>query len=219
MNREVSADRIISFPAKLAPPPIHIIPSIPELNALLSMSEDKLFFIAYNLPNSMKKEWQLVRVAYSVTLAMHPHCVEDGRYLVVFYIRHPEDASFNAPNQRYWLDYHHGPSTIRSDHAKIYHLIQPTTDSDRYAIANGLIPYRQWVYLHQKEIFIHGPFDFQVMPNGRKSRDRVSSDDWQVLHNCCDMFENTPPPHDLHNYCSVHCSSLFHTSLTGLRVS
>ena len=116
-------------------------------------------------------------MAYDITLAIHPRCVEDGKYLVDFYIRHPEDASFNAPNQRYWLEYHHSPSVIRSNHAKTYHLVRPSSDSIRYVVANDLIPYRQWIYLHQEEVYIHGPFDFSIMPNGWKSRDRVSVND------------------------------------------
>ena len=48
------------------------------------------------------REWHLVRVAFEATLSTHPDGLCDGRFLVDFYILHPEDKSFNAPDQRYW---------------------------------------------------------------------------------------------------------------------
>ena len=213
MSREDSIDVIQTFASKPPPAPECKIPTLPELNALLVMSNDKLFFLAIELPHSKVKEWQLVRVAYGVTLNVHPECVQDGKYLVGFYTQHPEDVSYNAPNQRYWLEYHLGNSPISPDHHSSYHLIRPTTDSERYARANQLQPYRQWVYLNHEDCYLHGPFDFCVLPSGRKSSDRIAVDDWQVLHDYSQMFTNAPPRHDLRNYCSLHCSSSFHTKL------
>ena len=39
-------------------------------------------------------------------MAVHPDCLSDGKFLVDFYILHPDDSNFNAPNQHYWLEYH-----------------------------------------------------------------------------------------------------------------
>jgi hypothetical protein len=51
-------------------------------------SEDKLFFIAYSQQRQQThKEWKLVRVNFEQSLKEHPHCWQDGRFLVEFYIK------------------------------------------------------------------------------------------------------------------------------------
>jgi hypothetical protein len=187
------------------------VPTLAELHARITQSKDCLFFISYTIPHSNVKEWQLVRVAYSATISANPQYLTDGRFLVDFYILHPEDKSYNAPNQRYWLEYHTELTSTYSDHTPSYHLIRPTRTSESYASAHGLRPYRRWVYLQHEDVYLHGPFDFATLPNGRQSRDRIAVADWQVLHSLQHLFANEPPRYDLQSFCSFHCSRLFHS--------
>jgi hypothetical protein len=82
------------------------IPSISSLTAAIIRSVDKLFFIS-NLTGSNKaQEWRLVRVAFQESMLLYPSCLQDGRFLVDFYICHPADSWYNAVNQCFWLQYH-----------------------------------------------------------------------------------------------------------------
>jgi hypothetical protein len=79
---------------------------ISTLAANILRSNHKLFFILYSLGNSNHREWQLVCVAFEDSIALHPTCLQDGKFLAEFYIAHSSDTRFNQVNQRYWLHYH-----------------------------------------------------------------------------------------------------------------
>ena len=70
-----------------------------------------------------------------------------------FYICHPTDWFFNAINQHYWLEYHPTSDVTRPDHQSTAHLIRPFSQSEDYAIAEGLTPFRQWVRLINVDTF------------------------------------------------------------------
>ena len=97
-------------------------------------------------------------------MQFHPNCLQDGNILVDLYIMHPEEKDYSAINQRYWLEYHRKQDLHRSDHAVPYHLLKPTRDSRLYEKPKGTYPYRQWLYMTQDDVFIHGPFDFVCNP-------------------------------------------------------
>ena len=187
-------------------------PTINELHAKLINGHDNLFFVAF------EDEWRLVGIAYKDTMSLHPDCLQDGKFLVDFYILHPKDYWFGAPNQRFWLEYHRPGSSSFVRRKSSYHLIQPTRDSHLYAKSKGLLPYRQWMYLLHDSVFIHGPFDFTMTANGRQSKDRVSVDDWRVLHNHRDLYSNEPPSMKLVSQLSLHCTPLFHTEVDSTKV-
>ena len=50
---------------------------------------------------------------------------------------------------------------------------------------------KQWVTLTHTSTYIHGPFDFASVRN-RKTRDRISADDWTVLYNHRTMYKKPP---------------------------
>ena len=85
------------------PPPC---PSLAELTPKIIASHDKLFFISHWVPGSDAAEWSLVRIPLTDSLSLHPSSMQDGKFLVEFYICHPDDKAFNGTNQRYWLEYH-----------------------------------------------------------------------------------------------------------------
>jgi hypothetical protein len=61
---------------------------------------------------------------------------------------------------------------------------------------------RQWVSLTHESTYIHGPFDFATI-HGRKTRDRVTETDWNVLISQRGLYTNDPPSLDLPTY-SIH---------------
>ena len=63
-----------------------------------------------------------------------------------------------------------------------------------------LTPFRQWVFLHFADTFIHGPFNFATI-NGRRTRDRVDAIDWAALRACAEMYSNPSPSTSLPTFC------------------
>ena len=53
-----------------------------------------------------------------------------------------------------------------------------------------------------EDTYIHGPFDFASV-HGRKTRDRISQSDWDILRNHKRMFQNELPKFDIPTY-SIH---------------
>ena len=58
------------------------------------------------MPGTTTSEWYLVRVDLENTIRANPNAMQDGRFLVEFYVGHPADKRYNAINQRFWLEYH-----------------------------------------------------------------------------------------------------------------
>ena len=97
-----------------------------------------------------------VRIDVQLSINAHPACLQDGRFLAQFYICHPADKKYNVI------------------------LIRPSANSESYAEAEGLRPFSQWIRLINADTYIAGPFDFAEV-NGRKTRDRISRDQWLIL--------------------------------------
>ncbi len=91
-------------PPNLTPSPV-TTPTITSLSPRIISSTNKIFFIAHKLGTSSVREWRLVRVAFSSTMLLYPSALQDGRFLVEFYVAHPSDVRFNAINQCFWLQY------------------------------------------------------------------------------------------------------------------
>ena len=202
-----------SPPTANTPPPS--APSITDLAPRIISSNDKLFFIAHSIGTSTR-EWRLVRVAFQDSISLYPAALQDGRFLVEFYLSHPNDVRCNAINQRFWLQYrdHVAPTFGHIDS----HLITPSDTSESKALQLNLIPVRCWVNLTHIDTFIHGPFDFATV-RGRKTRDRVGQMDWDVLCTKSSMFVNKVPSFSLPTY-SIHSDRGVHTILpNSLEVS
>jgi hypothetical protein len=150
-------------------------------------------------------------------LNLNPQALQDGKLFINFLICHPDDQQFNAPNQRYWPEYHElqGRFAITST----YHLVKPSPNNAQYLQQKSLTPFSQWIHL-SNESFIHGPFDFAVI-NGRKTRDRVSHSDWEtVLPHETAKYQNKPPRLNLSSYAySYHVNTQYHTVHRDLSVS
>ena len=99
-------DQVISMPTTRAYYKSNISSNFATTIKQILNSTAKLFFIAYNLPNERRKEWKMVAVDLTTTLQVHPQCLQDGKFIVNFYIQHPLDDKLRADEQRYWVEYH-----------------------------------------------------------------------------------------------------------------
>jgi hypothetical protein len=189
----------------MGPPPAapaHSIPTIPAihlLTAAIISSSDKLFFVSHSIGANSSCEWHLARLAFNDSVSLYPSCTLDGQFLFNFYICHPSDWRYNAVNQRYWIQYHGREDIACPDLSTDTHLIRPSDTSDDCALRHKLRPFRKWLNITHLDTFIHGPFEFASV-QGRKTRDRVSQDDWDILRRHSSMFQNTIPCFDVPTY-------------------
>ncbi len=185
--------------------PTYPLPDIPELTILtwsIIQSSDQLFFISHSVGSNKALKWHLVQVALKESMSSYPSCLQDGRFLLNFFIFHPSNSRINAINQCYWLQYHtlsklQSPLTTTDTH-----LICPTDTLVDYAQYHKLCPFQKWLNLAHLDTFIHGPFDFASV-HGWKTQDPVSQADWDVLKLHLDMFHNPFPHFNVPSY-SIH---------------
>jgi hypothetical protein len=83
----------------IASKPEPLAPKIATLAPLIISSTNKLFFIAHMIGMADCYEWCLVHVAFQDSISLYPLCLQDGCFLVKFYMAHPADARYNAINQ------------------------------------------------------------------------------------------------------------------------
>ena len=143
-------------------------------------------------------------------MASYSLCLIDGRYLVDFYISHPSDYRYNAINQHFWLQYHSWDDILAISTSANTHLLCPTDSSETYADRHKLLPLCKYINLTHTDTFIHGPFEFTII-NKRKSRDRVSQLEWDILKSHCTLHHNPLPRFDVPTY-SVHVDAGAYTS-------
>ena len=82
------------------------------------------------------------------------------------------------------------------------HLVRPSDTSDDHANRHNLLPFRKWLNITHTDTYIHGPFEFATI-RGRKTKDRICQEDWDVLRQHTTMFQNPLPAFDVPTY-SIH---------------
>jgi hypothetical protein len=199
-----------SLPIASKPEPL--APTITTLAPLITSSTDKLFFIAHMIGTAESYEWHLVCVAFQDSVLLYPLCLQDGRFLVKFYMAHPADARYNAINQQFWLQH-------RNCNAPMFgtmdaHLITQSNTLADHAAYNHLVTVRCWVNLTHGNTYIHGPFDFAFV-RGHKTCDCIGQDSWDVLASKTLMFTNRIPRFDLPTY-SIRVNRGVHTIFPGM---
>jgi hypothetical protein len=188
-------------------------PSTPPISSLVASiinSSDCLFFILHLLGNPSTCKWRLVRVAFSDSTLLSPSCLQDGQFLLEFYTLHHANVRFNAANQQYWLQYHAFDKIATPTSSTQTHLIWPSDTSEAHAARHHLVPFCHWVNLLHSGTLLHGPFKFASV-NGRKSRNRVSQADWDVLAKFSACFQNPLPWFNLPSY-SIHINRGIHSA-------
>jgi hypothetical protein len=126
----------------------------------------------------------------------------DGQFLFKFYICHPADWRYNAVNQRYWIQFHGRKDFTHPSLTTETHLDLPSDTSDDYAQHHNLLSFRKGLNITHLDTYIHGPFEFATVC-GRKTRDRISQDDWDILRKHSSMFQNPLPTFNVPTY-SIH---------------
>ncbi len=147
-----------------------------------------------------------VPVAFADSISLYPSALQDGRFLVEFYVLHPSDVRYNATNQRYWLQYSEQDG-ISNGHLDA-HLITPSDNSEDRAKCHYLRPIRCWVNLTHGDTYVYGPFDFATV-RGRKTRNRIDQSSRDVLAAKSSMFSNPVPRCNLSTY-SIHVDRGIH---------
>ncbi len=135
-------------------------------------------------------------------MSSYPSCLQDGRFLLNFFICHPSDSCVNTINKLYWLQYHtlsklQSPLTMTNTH-----LICPSDTSVNYAQHHKLCPFRKRLNLTHLDTFIQDPFEFASV-HGWKTWDWVSQAGWDILKLHLDMFHHQLPRFDIPLY-SIH---------------
>lgn len=74
------------------------------LASAISASTDKLFFIAYRHPGTIRPKWHLVQA--DVTASHEQGTVLDGTYLVNFLVRPNRNRYLADADSRWWLEWH-----------------------------------------------------------------------------------------------------------------
>jgi hypothetical protein len=217
-------DSITAIPVMYnGPPPAapsYPPPTIPALNILtqaIIQSRDRLFFISHSIGQNKAREWRLVRVAFEESMSSYPSCLQDGWFLLEFFSCHPSDSRVNAVNQRYWLQYHPSSELLSPLSSTETHLIKPSDTSVDYAHRHRLRPFCKWLNLTHLDTFVHGPFKFATV-HGRKTHDRISQVDWDVLKSHLDMFHNPISPFDVPTY-SIHVDRCAHVHFHDATIS
>ena len=135
--------------------------------------------------------------------------MQDGRFIVEFYILHSADDRYNGINQGYWLQYHKASDIITPTLATA-HFIKPTDISEQLAARHKLVPFRRWVNLTHESTYIHGPFEWAT-DRGRKTQDCVSLEEWNTLSNHVGMFSNNLPKLNIPTF-SIHVDNGIHST-------
>jgi hypothetical protein len=139
---------VSSFPPPSAPTyNTPMIPSISSLTTTIIRSADKLFFISNLIGSNEAQEWRLVRVAFQEFISLYPLCLQDGRFLVEFYICHPAESWYNAVNQRFWLQYHTDSKLQLPLSRMETHLIYLSASLIDYATCHELSAFQKWMNL------------------------------------------------------------------------
>jgi hypothetical protein len=191
-------------------------PTAPRLAASLVSSSSRLFFISWQAPATIRREWHLVRINLEASLSLNPECLHNGKFLSDFCICHPKDRDLHPRNQRWWIEYHAASSAAKL-HQGDYHILRPDENSALYAKQNQLFPFSQWLNLLHDPTFVHGPFEFAVV-NGRKTRDRICDDDWKQLIAAKEKYDDAPPNLQMNDFTGVQFSRSFHTSISDSSV-
>jgi hypothetical protein len=211
MLREDFEEAPILYPGLPLSLAIPMPPSTPILSmlvaAIIALS-NQLFCTSHSLGNPTTRNWRLVHVTLSNSTALSPSCLQDGCFLVELYTLHHADVRFNTINQRYWLQYHSLGEISTPSSSTTTNLIWPSDSSKAHTAWLWLVPFHCWINLTHSDTFLHRPFDFAII-NGRKTCNRVSQSNWDILPRYIKAFENPLPWFDLPSYsihvdCGVH---------------
>ena len=140
-------------------------------------------------------------------MSIYSSCTLDVRFLFEFYICHPVDWHYSPVNQRYWIQFHGREDILHLLLTTDTHLVHPSDTSEDYAKRHNLLPFWKWLNITHTATYIHSLFEFATV-RGRKSRDRICQEDWDVLRQHTSMFQKPLPAFDVPTYVTHHNQAL-----------
>ena len=175
---------IPSIPIEDTPTFATITPA--HLAVAISTSLDKLFFICYLLPGTLRPRWYLVQVDMDCTAQdpLSQRFLTTGQYYVHFQRRHVDDTACSDLTSRWWPIWHEyttGTDDI-IDYGKSVN-IRPhiIPDHSKYIAWCDVVP------LTSPLCCLLGPFNF--LPGSR----HIHHDSWAQLFQCCAIRGIIPP--------------------------
>ena len=99
-------------------------------------------------------------------MSLHSSYLQEGRFLVNFFVAHTDNVCFDGINQQFWLQYHSKGGSVTPQSTKT-HLVKPSATSEEYPRKKLLVKFHKWMNLTHPSTYIHGPFDFTTI-RGRK---------------------------------------------------
>ncbi len=200
--------------------PTYPYPALPPLNTLtwsIIQSSDKLFFISNSIGQNDACEWRLVHVALPECMSAYPSCLQDGCFLLDFYISilatHVSMPSTSIISCNITLSVSSKILNLSWTHT----LICPSDTPEDYVTRHKLCPFWKWLNLTHIDMFIHGPFEFPIA-HGCKTQDCISQANWDVLKTHLDMFHNPLQQFDVPSY-SIHVDRGTHVSFHDAAMS
>jgi hypothetical protein len=160
-----------------------------SLATSITSSTDKLFFVSYLMPGTLRPRWSLVQVDLPCT-ERDPDSQSyrtSGTYFVHFFRRHPDDTCQSDQQARWWPQWHRYTTvngTIEYGDCILFrppHLPDPTR----------FIAWSDTIKLTDPAVFLVGPFDFTSPARGL--RHHVASPIWDTLALRCQTTGVTPP--------------------------
>ena len=100
------------------------------------------------------------------TIEQNTKVFTDEIVLIKFLMAYPDDKKYGANNQRFWTEYHSKFGAYQLHEQ--FHIVKPSANESTYTKIKSLVPYKEWSYIGQTDIFIHGPFNFKTI-NGQKN--------------------------------------------------
>jgi hypothetical protein len=167
-NASKSVEHSASEDIGASPVPLEVSDvSVPEISTdpqtlfgLIERSVDKLFFISFRLPGTLRAKWFLVAVDLAQTAIDDVKCGNPkvtGIYFVHFLGRHPADDAESDCDARWWPLWHE--FNIDDDDVIDFGkrvLIPPSQAVDLKAV----MPWGECVKLSDESCCLLGPFDF-----------------------------------------------------------
>jgi hypothetical protein len=112
------------------------------LAASIIKSADRLLLVKDDFdPNFL--EWGLERVTLKDSMSFHPSYLQDGCFLVEFFIAHTDNVRFNGINQQFWWQYQRKEDIFTSTSQSKTHLFRPSATLEEYTRKDLLLPVRK----------------------------------------------------------------------------
>ena len=158
----------------------------------IAQSKDKLIFIRFTPDSTLRPRWYLIQIDMASTKEINPSYEKDNIYYCSFLAKHPTDKNKSDEFGRWWPDWYRY-SKWKTSNDIIY--------GQRTLLAPHIVPdstkFIQWAttvkLTADDDTILYGPFDFQAITTGNRTRSKVDSSIWKEVYDIC-ISQNILPP-------------------------